>query len=131
MGVQHCRVIREVEEVLRGTRSFCDEKKGNGFLILRRKKKRVSPLPWVLVFGAKLRMLDVTTALSKGVSEELARAGFAPLSGLLHGSPPRLITVFVVQLFFLERQRFPATALKHSGPWSFPFMIEFESFFWC
>lgn len=42
------------------------------------KKRRVSPLPWVLVFGAEISMWDVTTPLSGGVPEELARAGFAP-----------------------------------------------------
>lgn len=58
---------------------LCDKKEGNGFLqFLVKKKKKVSPLPWVLVLSAKISMLDVTTTLSDGVSEELARAGFAP-----------------------------------------------------
>lgn len=53
--------------MVRGTRSVCDQKEGNGFFkFLKRRKKKVSPLPWVLVLSAKISMFDVITGLSEG-----------------------------------------------------------------
>lgn len=85
------------------------EKVGNDFPKFL--KRSVSPLPWVLLLNAQISMLDVLTGLSEGVSEELAWAGSAPPQSRLCGSCPGLITVCVIQFFFMERLSFPAAVL--------------------
>lgn len=64
--------------MVRGTRSACDKREGNGFLKLFTRNK-ASRSQWVLVLSAKISTFDVITGLSEAVSEELARAGSAPL----------------------------------------------------
>lgn len=107
--------------MVRGTTSVCDQKEGNG-LFKFLKRKRVSPLPWVFVLSAKISMFDVITGLSEGDVKNLPGQAL-PLHEAagcgLRGSRPGLIAVFVIQLFFLERQSFSATLLWHSGTWSF------------
>lgn len=87
--------------------------------VFKKEKNIASPLPWVLVFRAKTSVFDVIAGLSEEIWRTCPGRLCPPRSWLRgsRGSYPGLITVFVTQLFFWERQ-FSAALLWRSGTWS-------------